>query len=81
MPRPSRPSVDPRETLDLRLHELENQVDQRLYDGSWERMTAVASQYVRLGEQALAQGQLGEAQFYVERAKSILGIKDQASEE
>lgn len=60
---------------------LERRLDELLYDGRWENMVAIATRYVGMGEQALTRGDLGDAQYYLERAKSILGMKDVTRDE
>lgn len=79
--RPSRPHADPREVLDERMMLLERRLDELLYDGRWENMTRVALEYVAKGEMALQRGDIGEAQYFLERAKSICGIRDSNDEE
>jgi hypothetical protein len=59
---------------------LEQKLDEILYNGRWETLHREASRYVASAERAFGAGDYGGAFVFLQHAKAILGIKDEAEE-
>lgn len=80
MPRPDRAGSDPREQLELRILNLDQELNRILYDGVGQNLYRAAANYVGQAETLLRTGDIGGSFVCLQNAKSLLGIVEDSEE-